>query len=343
MKTPLDQEWPAEGLEPVDACPYCDSPQRTLAYGNVQDWSFHCAPGKWNYWDCVSCQSLYLDPRPTRSTIGAAYARYYTHYSTEPVSFLQAMKTRLRNECLSQKLNADIKPRLYLPKLLNGVVAGIGQRVVMPFGWTVLANRPKGRFMDAGCGAGQTVALARQFGWDAMGLEIDPTAVRTAQESGLTILEGTYEELAQFEGQFDCIMCSHVLEHVHDPRDLLAKLKLALKPGGLLLLTLPNSLSALRHHFGANWRGLEAPRHLAIPSQPRLMQLLTESGFSIQSMADNGIETAAESCRIQRRGAVLNRQDIVMAHQLDIQPLATAAADNDFIKLVCEVSVGANE
>ena len=335
MSSPLDQAWPEEGLERVEACPYCGSDQRTLAYKDVQDWSFFCAPGKWDYWDCADCQSLYLDPRPTRSTIGAAYAKYYTHSTAESFSFLNMIKNRMKNEWWSHRLNADIEPRLHLPKLLNGVLAPIGKRVGVPFGWISLANRPKGRFMDVGCGAGQTVGVARQLGWDAMGLEIDPAAVRAAQRTGLNIVEGTYELLTQYEQQFDCIMCSHVLEHVHDPRDLLVKLKTAIKPGGVLLLSLPNSLSALRRHFGPNWRGLEAPRHLSIPSEQKLMQLLAESGFSIKSMANNGVETAAESYRIQRRGSVINRLDITMARRLNIQPLATGAG-NDFIKLVCE-------
>jgi 2-polyprenyl-3-methyl-5-hydroxy-6-metoxy-1,4-benzoquinol methylase len=198
-----------------------------------------------------------------------------------------------------------------------------------------LATQPKGRLMDVGCGAGLIVSLARQLGWEAMGLEIDPVAVRTAQQSGLNIVEGTYEQLTQYERQFDCIVCFHVLEHVHDPLDLLAKLKVAIKPGGVLLLSLPNSLSALRRHFGANWRGLEAPRHLSIPSDSQLMKLLADSGFLVRSMADNHLATAAESYRIQRRGLVINRQDMALASQLDILPLTTAAG-NDFIQFVCE-------
>jgi 2-polyprenyl-3-methyl-5-hydroxy-6-metoxy-1,4-benzoquinol methylase len=335
MTSPLDQDWPATDVERVHTCPYCGSRERRLAHEDVQDWSFNCAPGKWNYWDCASCQSLYLDPRPTRSTIGAAYAKYYTHGSAAPVSFMQMMKARLRNECLSQKLSADIEPRLHLPKMLDGFVALIGKRVAAPFGWTSLASHQKGRFMDVGCGAGSTVALARQLGWDAMGLEIDPAAVREARRTGLNLVEGTYEKLTHYAQQFDCILCSHVLEHVHEPRDLLAKLKIAIKPGGVLLLTLPNSLSAMRRHFGANWRGLEAPRHLSIPSESRLLQLLAELGFSTQAFTDSGTETAAESYRIQRRGVAISRQDIAMARQLDMHSLATVHV-NDFIQVVCE-------
>jgi 2-polyprenyl-3-methyl-5-hydroxy-6-metoxy-1,4-benzoquinol methylase len=334
MTSLIDQVWPEEGLERVEACPYCGSRRRSLAYKDVQDWSFNCAPGKWDYWDCGDCKSLYLDPRPTPSTVGSAYQDYYTHASGRPASLIQSLKLRLRNECLSQRFQSSMTPRLNLPQFLSGVVELIGKRVHMPFGGMILAKLPRGRFIDVGCGAGNTVALARQLGWDAMGLEIDPSAVRTAQAGGLRIEEGTYEKLALYERQFSCIMCSHVLEHVHNPLDLLEKVKRALKPGGCLLLILPNSLSALRYHFGPDWRGLEAPRHLSIPAQPKLLQLLKGLGFVTESMADNGTETAAESYRIQRRGSIPLREDFRNARQLEIRPLASPAA-NDFIKLVC--------
>ena len=342
MTSPIDQAWPAEGLERVEACPYCGSNRRSLAYKDVQDWSFNCAPGKWDYWDCLNCQSLYLNPRPTRSSIGLAYAKYYTHNDTDNLPVLIAIKERLRNECISLKLNANIQPRLHLPKLLNAAVSRIGNRVVMPFGWTELANLNKGRFIDVGCGAGLTVSVAHQLGWDAMGLEIDPAAVREARRDGLNIIEGTYEELNRYENRFNYVMCSHVLEHVHEPRDLLAKLRSAIMPGGVLFITLPNSLSAVRRHFGANWRGLEAPRHLSIPSESYLRELLSELGFSIQSLAYDSPATAGESQRIQRRGARISRQDLVMARQMGIRP-QSQLGENDFIKLVCKVPMGVSK
>jgi 2-polyprenyl-3-methyl-5-hydroxy-6-metoxy-1,4-benzoquinol methylase len=342
MKTALDQEWPTDSLEQVNFCPFCNSNQRTLAYGAAQDWSFGCAPGKWNYWDCTVCKSLYLDPRPTQSTIGLAYAKYYTHATHEPGSILHILKTRLRNECLSHLLHADLKPSLHLPKLLNGLLTSISKRVSVPFGWMELAKLPKGRFIDVGCGGGLSVGIAQQLGWDAMGLELDPVAVNEAQRNGLNILEGSYEQLAHYPSQFDCIMSSHVLEHVHDPLDMLTKIKASLKPGGIFLLTLPNSLSALRFHFGANWRGLEAPRHLAIPSQTRLAELLKELGFTVDSQADNDPATAAESFRITRRDLVTNRHDVVMARKLNINPLAQSTG-NDFIKFVCQAPLGKSE
>lgn len=336
--SPLEKNWSYEDLEPVHMCPYCGSRDRTIAYKQVQDWSFYCAPGKWDYWDCVNCQSLYLDPRPTLLTIGAAYAKYYTHGKVESNFSVQSIKTRLKNECLSQKLNANIQPRLYEIKLLDWAVAYIGKRVPVPFGWALLAGRSKGSFLDVGCGSGLTVSLASNLGWDSIGIEIDPAAVREAQRSGLKILEGGYTQLTQFQGKFDCIMCSHVLEHVHDPLDLLSKLKLAMKTNGILLLSLPNALSPMRYHFGANWRGLEAPRHISIPSEFHLLKILSKAGFSVKSTSGSGFDTAAESFRIERRGKELNRQDFAKARQLENRSLNVEQA-NDFINFVCELSI----
>lgn len=334
--SPLDQAWPIGELEPVEVCPYCQSRSRNVVFQDVQDWSFHCAPGVWTYWGCSSCESLYLSPRPTAASIGAAYAHYYTHVDGQSSSLLQRLKTRVRNECFSQTLKADIGPRLHLPVLMGGVVDRISRRIVMPFGAVELASGPRGRFLDVGCGSGQMVKLAGQLGWDAMGLEMDPLAVKTARQGGLNIQQGTSEQLVNYEGQFDAILCSHVLEHVHEPLAMLSQLKQALRPGGLLLMTLPNALSALRRHFGPDWRGLEAPRHLAIPSEPELVSLLGALGFSVISQADNRLETAAESFRIRRRGLLLDKADVHMARQLDVHPLATPHG-NDFIKLVCRL------
>lgn len=333
MTIAFDEDWPAQETEEIPACPYCGSRSRDLAYENVRDWSFQCAPGKWSYWDCVDCQSLYLNPRPTIESVGAAYAHYYTH-GDAPVGIFGNLKYLLRNECLSYRFNVDITPRLGLPSLLRPVLQRIAHYIKLPFGWTFLESAHKGRFIDVGCGDGRTVALAKQLGWKAMGVEIDPAAVTEARRKNLDVVEGTYAALATFPYQFDCIVCSHVLEHVHDPLDLLRILRNSLAPGGMLLLTLPNASSALRRHFGENWRGLEAPRHISIPSELQLRKLLEQLEFEVHSYADNEAPTAAESYRIQRRSQTINREDRHRAQHLKIVPLDTPNG-NDFIKFAC--------
>src|SRR2546422_10180536 len=111
----IDQPWPEEGLEAVDRCPYCQSSNRTVAHSNVQDWSFYTAAGKWTYWACDQCCSLYLSPRPTPGTLGLAYGTYYTHRVAGQAPLIQRAKQRLANEFWSHSLRADLRPRLHLP------------------------------------------------------------------------------------------------------------------------------------------------------------------------------------------------------------------------------------
>lgn len=336
----IDLPWPSSDLERVEACPYCGSRNRAIAYRDVQDWSFYCAPGRWTYWDCGDCQALYLDPRPSKDSIWVAYKTYYTHtthaQNHAQVSLFQLMKERLNNECLNHKYGAAITPRLHLPKALGCLLAPFEKRVAKPFGLEELATLPKTKFVDVGCGSGETVKLAQQLGWEAMGLEVDPAAVQAAQAERLNIIEGTYEQLDNYRNQFDCVMCSHVLEHVHNPRELLEKLRASLREGGVLLLSLPNSQSALRAYFGENWRGLEAPRHLAIPAQRKLVELLAELGFKVASIQSGALDTAVESYRIARRGLRVTRGDVHMAVKLGkVQRIDRS--NNDFIKLVCKL------
>lgn len=331
----IDEPWPVEGLEPVDQCPYCHSKERSEAHRDVQDWSFYAAPGKWTYWACTQCCSLYLSPRPTVETLALAYATYYTHQGPGESSLIQRAKWCLENEFWSHSLRTDLRPRLHLPSWLRWLLIPLRSRLVEPFQLTELAKRPTGRLVDVGCGSGDLLVVARQLGWQAVGLEVDPAAVRAARARGLEVLEGSYECLSSFGTELDCIICSHVLEHVHRPLDLLLKIAESLKPGGVLLLSLPNATSLLRSHFGNDWRGLEAPRHLTIPSMRQLAATLCRMGFSVEQRPLTRLWTAAQSLRIRRRGVRLRSQDRAAARKLSIDVVPSSTEMFDFVEFVC--------
>jgi hypothetical protein len=101
-------------------------------------------------------------------------------------------------------------------------------------------------------------------------------------------------------------------------------------------LHLPNSRSALLRHFGVNWLGLEAPRHLSIPAEHSLRQQLVTLGFTLRSIADSYLYTASESFQIARRGTEVTRADLENVKTLR-QNLAVDSNSNDFIKLVCHL------
>lgn len=330
----IDETWPVDGLERVEACPYCDSTVRSPAYRDVQDWSFHCAPGKWAYWDCEDCGTLYLDPRPTKESIGLAYSSYYTHGASNINKTLSLGKSLIRNLCYLAWYGIELRPRLVLPRFVFPVLSVFRRHIAAPSFIVKELNRlPKGKVVDVGCGDGMFLDIAKQFGWDTLGIELDPEAVKVARLAGHEVIQSTYEALAAFDNEIDCVICSHVLEHVHDPKALLLAIFHALKPGGTLLISLPNAGSVVRQATAENWRGLEAPRHLAIPRLEGLLVVIRSLGFNKVSSHVSRLETLDASLYIaQQRG--LNMQDLLQRLAWPKNNAnAISESESDFINL----------
>ena len=337
MKTPdptkINQPWPSSELESVDACPYCGSHTRTLSYHGVQDWSFYGARGRWDYHECLQCQTIYLDPRPTEASIGQAYASYYTHQSADgagDASFI----SRLKLACLSRRLKTNFEPRLHLPTFLSPLLNLVGVFISVPFGLEALSRLAPGRLLDVGCGAGDLMKLAREMGWQATGIEVDPDAVTFARARGLDVVQGGVQALGSWTERFDCINCSHVLEHVHEPLELLNTMTHLLKDDGTLLLSLPNARSHVRARYGRFWRGLEAPRHLAIPTLEALVSRLTQLGYQHIIQFDVYDVTMPESRRIRSGRMHVAVIDQIIFKSLKMVRFLRRPAHSDFIQIV---------
>ena len=236
-----------------------------------------------------------------------------------------AIKRRLRNEYWSYLFAAPVWPVLGLLK----------PWIVEPFGLRQLAELPKGVLIDVGCGNGDTVKLAGQLGWQALGIELDAAAVQAAQSRGLNVIDGSYEVLSSHEGHADCLICSHVIEHVHQPLKLLRLLLATLKPQGVLLLSVPNAASHLCDRYGENWRGLEAPRHLAIPDATWLIGCLRSEGFRCSQSLSYDVVTVIESERIARRAFDTTPFDVRAGKKI-ARAIATPLMDKqDVVQIVC--------
>jgi SAM-dependent methyltransferase len=72
--------------------------------------------------------------------------------------------------------------------------------------------------------------------------------------------------LSDVDGQFDVILFSHSLEHVPDPVQALRTAAAHLREDGEIIVRIPVAGSYAHRQYGANWIGLDAPRHLSIPS-----------------------------------------------------------------------------
>ncbi len=298
LRPGFGQSWPADELETLAACQICGHERLAVAAEAVEDWSFRSAAGRWTYWRCAGCHALVLNPRPTADNISHAYASYYTHVDLERTGLQVELRTRLRNEAWAIGWGADLSPRLNLPRVISPLFRSLARRAYPGFVIACLAGLARGKLLDVGCGNGRYLDIAIQLGFDAQGIDPDPSAVAFVSQRGLRVSQGGFENLAEMPSDFDVVVASHVLEHAHDPVQALVNLLARVRAGGHLILALPNAQSPVFDAFGPHWRGLEAPRHIAIPARAHLTKLLTDRGCIVTPALINRAYTWDESVGI---------------------------------------------
>ena len=81
------------------------------------------------------------------------------------------------------------------------------------------------------------------------------------------------------DNHFAAVTLWDVLEHLHDPIGALVEIKRILRPGGVVLLRVPNLGSWDASLFGSTWAGLDAPRHLYVYTRATLESSIVSSGL----------------------------------------------------------------
>lgn len=129
---------------------------------------------------------------------------------------------------------------------------------------------PAGRVLDVGCGIGETLAgLAPLEELELFGVEYSQaTLARAAKRVGARarLQDGTATSLPFEDQSFEGITCVEVLEHIEADGRALSEFRRVLKPGGILVLTVPS-----RHWFPAYKRLIGHHRHYDRTTLERLM------------------------------------------------------------------------
>jgi len=167
--------------------------------------------------------------------------------------------------------------RRYRP-LVQAVLAALYRRRAAH--WARLFAAP-GSVFEMGCGNGLMLDTLRRWGWQVLGSERTEAAAQIARDQfGLTVLAGGIEALAP-DARFDLIVLNQVLEHLEDPSAIVAALAPRLKPGGRLVVNVPNFASWQARFGGPRWFHLDAPRHLHHFSLAALTALAERQGLAI--------------------------------------------------------------
>lgn len=203
---------------------------------------------------CRDCSTVYTPYSPWYSS-EFYYESYYKDESLSPPPFVQ---TRL------EEITAEFAP-----------------------------YRDTNRLLDIGCGAGNLLIAARKHGWNAHGLDVSSNAVKHVRGLGFEVFQGELAE-AKFPDQyFDVITAAEFLEHLPEPRLVLAEIARLLRPGGLLWTTTPHARGLSGRVLGVKWRCIWPPEHLQLFSAGGLKSLLRDVGFRairVQTTGGNPME-----------------------------------------------------
>jgi SAM-dependent methyltransferase len=152
--------------------------------------------------------------------------------------------------------------------------------------WT----RP-GTILDVGCGRGLTLAALRGHGYQSIGVELSEVAAVHAREIlGLDVRVGNFLDLDFEKSSLTAVIFWHSLEHFADSMAALDHAAEILKPGGLLVIAVPNLESLQARATGANWFHLDVPRHYTHFSERGLKKVIEQRGFRIVDVAHFSLE-----------------------------------------------------
>jgi SAM-dependent methyltransferase len=137
-----------------------------------------------------------------------------------------------------------------------------------------------GSVLDIGCGPGVLINQMRSRGWRVQGTERSPSAARQARDVfHLDVSAVDVEDLVAAGATYDAVVLWHVAEHLHAPRETVRGIARLLRPGGVLLIAVPNFGSPEARIGRAGWFHLDVPRHLVHFTRATLTAILEDCGF----------------------------------------------------------------
>lgn len=172
---------------------------------------------------CTATGLVYADPRADNDSIDDFYRNTYRRY------YKSASKPKWKHTAR------------------NAFIAS--QRVEMIK--TLVPKRTA--VLDIGTGSGELLYVGRKNGLDMEGIEVDQAYAQFGRKSyGVKIINQSLRNAVLPDNHFGLVTIFHVLEHLPDPQAALSKIHATLKPGGCVLVEVPN-VESLDARFLQKW------------------------------------------------------------------------------------------
>ncbi len=225
-----------------------------------------------DYLECAACGSLQIREIP--ADLSRFYPADYYAYTQKREAQERGLKHWLKR-CRTRAALGAPDPAGWLALKLLG-------RPAMLRYFRLMGLRFDSCILDVGCGAGELLATLRNWGFTRLE-GIDAFASEAVNEPGLRI---RLLDLAQLDPaeRFDALLFNHSFEHLPDPAAALRDARQRLTPGGGVLIRIPVAGCRAWREYGVLWAGLDAPRHLCIPSEKGMRMLAERCGFEVSAV-----------------------------------------------------------
>lgn len=190
-------------------CPACGETKREFKFSKYE----------FNYWDCPTCKSFYISPRPPVSVLKWFYHNSYTY---------QYFEEHIFSETEANRRKKIVEPRV--DKVLNickenGVQKG---SAILEIGSAY------GTFLKE--------VESRNYFARVVGVEANEQLAKKTQQENLDVFLGVVEDYDPGDQLYDVVVCFEVLEHLFSPSEFVKLCSKFLKKDGLLILSCPNGL-----------------------------------------------------------------------------------------------------
>jgi SAM-dependent methyltransferase len=237
---------PTVAGDPAPRCRLCGEAASVL-WRDCRDLEYF-VDAHWPFHRCAGCGLVFMHPGPTRRELPALYPADYRNFDPPRNALSAFLVERYHSAHLATALR-------HLP--------------------------PGGAFFEVGCADGALLERVRARGHVVGGVEVSRDACERAWAKGLDVVHGTVEELRS-DRRWDVVFMSHVIEHVLDPVETIARVRELLEPGGVAYVETPNAGSLDARLWGAGWGLVHYPRHLWLFTRATLRRLLEGAGLIVE-------------------------------------------------------------
>jgi 2-polyprenyl-3-methyl-5-hydroxy-6-metoxy-1,4-benzoquinol methylase len=234
-------------------CPACGCAEFRILF-QATDRVFRTTPRVFQIVECRSCRLIRLHPCPSPAELAPYYPKNYWFS---------------RGHTTAEHLE-EVYRRFVLRDHLRFVRRAIE------------ASGESGLILDVGCGGGLFLKMMAELGHRTAGLDFSLDAATIAwKENGVPVACGSLTQAPFPPNSCAAITMFHVLEHLHDPCSYVECAHSLLRPGGRLIVQVPNAACWQFLLLGHAWLGVDVPRHLIDFRAHDLEVLLDHCGFQV--------------------------------------------------------------